>query len=106
MREIPFEKVRAWVFEAMLPFWAAHGIDNGYGGFLEEVSPGGEPTQHPVKRVRTMCRQTYVFSHAALLGWTPANALSTLGHEYLLAHARLGNGAWAKQLSREGAVVD
>ncbi len=106
MRKIPFERVRAWVFEAMLPFWAAHGIDEAYGGFLEEVSPRGEPTLRPVKRLRTMCRQTYVFSHAALLGWTPANALSTRGYEYLLAHARLADGGWARLLTREGAVVD
>ena len=106
MREIPFKKVRAWVFEAMLPFWAARGIDEAHGGFLEEVSQEGEPTQRPVKRLRTMCRQTYVFSHAALLGWAPANALSTRGYEYLLAHARLDDGGWAKLLTREGAVVD
>lgn len=106
MREIPFERVRAWVFEAMLPFWAARGIDEAHGGFLEEVSHQGEPTPHPVKRLRTMCRQTYVFSHAALLGWAPANALSTRGYEYLLAYARLDDGGWAKLLTREGAVAD
>lgn len=106
MRQIPFDKVRAWMFDAALPFWAAHGVDAAHGGFLEEVSPLGEPTQRAVKRVRTMCRQTYVFTHAALMGWGSAGALSTLGYEYLLARARLDDGGWAKVLSREGTVID
>lgn len=49
MREIPFEKVCAWVFEAMLPFWAARGIYEAHDGFLEEVSQGGRANTKPGK---------------------------------------------------------
>lgn len=106
MRKVPFDEVRAWVFEALLPFWARHGVDPVHGGFLEEVSPAGEPTARPDKRVRTLCRQVYAFSHAALLGWEKGTALSALGYDYLVAHARLSDGGWAKTLARDGSVLD
>jgi len=106
MSQIPFGRVRAWVFESALPFWAAHGVDAEHGGFLEEVSPAGAPTGVAFKRVRVMARQLYAFSHAALMGYAPARAVSTMGYEYLIAKARLGDGGWAKQLSRAGAVID
>jgi mannose/cellobiose epimerase-like protein (N-acyl-D-glucosamine 2-epimerase family) len=105
-REIPFEAVRTWVFEALLPYWAARGIDREHGGFLEELSPEGEATPRPDKRVRTLCRQIYVFSHAACLGWEEGAPLSAMGGEYLMARAALPGGGWAKTLSRQGAVTD
>ncbi len=105
-REIPFIAVRAWVFEALLPYWARRGIDREHGGFLEELSPAGEATPRPDKRVRTLCRQIYVFSHSACLGWEEGKALSAMGSQYLMARARLPGRGWAKTLSREGAVTD
>lgn len=106
MSEIPFGEVRAWVFEALLPFWARYGIDREHGGFLEEVSPEGAPTARRDKRVRTICRQVFVFSHAALLGWEEGASLSEMGCGYLFKHARLPDGAWANTLTREGSVLD
>jgi mannose/cellobiose epimerase-like protein (N-acyl-D-glucosamine 2-epimerase family) len=106
MSEIPFAAIRAWTFEALLPFWARCGVDREHGGFHEEVDFQGAPTSRPDKRVRTLCRQVYAFSHGALLGWQEGAALSTLGFEHLVAHARLGGGAWAKALRRDGSVLD
>lgn len=106
MSHIPFGKVRAWVFQSALPFWTAHGVDAEYGGFLEEVSPAGAPTDAPFKRVRVMARQLYAFSHGALMGYAPARDVSSMGYEYLVAKAQLSDGGWAKQLSRKGALVD
>lgn len=107
MNQIPFAELRAWLFEAALPFWAEAGVDTEAGGFREELGLDGAPTGVAFKRVRAMCRQTYVFSHAALLGWAPGAALSTRGYEYLLAAARLGEGeGWARLLNRDGSVRD
>ncbi len=106
MSHIPFGKVRAWVFQSALPFWATHGVDAEHGGFLEEVLPTGAPTSVPFKRVRVMARQLYAFSHGALMGYATAREVSTMGYEYLVAKARLADGGWAKQLSRKGAVID
>lgn len=106
MSQIPFGEVRAWMFQGALPFWAAHGVDKVHGGFLEELGFDGKETACAFKRVRVMCRQTYVFAHAAELGWAQGAELSRLGCDYLAAKARLPNGSWAKTLSRGGAVID
>lgn len=103
---IPFSSVRHWMFDQALPVWAERGVDRAEGGFLEELSLSGEATNCDYKRVRTICRQTYVFSHAALSGWKEGEALSRLGYEYLIAHAKLADGAWARRLSRDGRVID
>ncbi|MBS0386658.1 MAG: AGE family epimerase/isomerase [Proteobacteria bacterium] len=106
MREIPFARVRAWMFDEALPFWAQHGIDREFGGFLEELTFDGQPTGADFKRVRVMCRQLYVFSHAALLGWNEARALSDRGYDYLVARARTPEGGWARLLTRQGEIED
>lgn len=103
---IPFGEVRAWMFQEALPFWGSAGVDEK-GGFREELALDGRPTDVPFKRVRTICRQVYVFSHAALLGWDPGRALSTMGYEFLVKHAWLGpDRGWAKLLSRDGEAID
>jgi len=106
MTEIPFAKVRDWMFRDALPFWAAHGVDRENGGFLEDLNPDGSPTATPFKRVRVTARQTYVFSHAALLGWSEGERLSRLGYEFLLSNCRLPDGGYAKTLTRSGDVLD
>jgi mannose/cellobiose epimerase-like protein (N-acyl-D-glucosamine 2-epimerase family) len=104
--DIDFDEVRTWVFQSALPFWAEHGVDRRHGGFLEEVSFEGRPTACEFKRVRVICRQVYVFSHAALLGWPQGAALSARGCDYLFEHANLGGGAWARRLAHTGEVID
>ncbi len=106
MSQVPFAAVRAWMFEAALPFWAEHGVDRVDGGFYEELAPNGAPTSCDYKRVRVICRQIYVFAHASLLGWTPGAAILESGYKYLVTQARLRDGGWARRLSRHGAVID
>lgn len=106
MSPVPFEAARAWMFEAALPFWAERGVDRIDGGFYEELDHEGRPTACDFKRVRVMCRQIYVFSHGALLGWKQGADISEWGYKYLVTQARLREGGWARKLSRRGAVVD
>ncbi|MFZ2029816.1 MAG: AGE family epimerase/isomerase [Vitreimonas sp.] len=106
MTEIPFARVRHWMFEEALPFWAEHGIDREFGGFLEELTFDGQPTSVDFKRVRVTCRQLYAFSHAAILGWTEGTALSDRAYEYLLAKARTPDGGFVRLLTRQGEVKD
>ena len=106
MTQIPFARVRSWMFEDALPFWAEHGIDREYGGFLEELSFNGKPTAVDFRRVRVTCRQLYAFSHAALLGWTEGRALSDRAYDYLIAKARTPDGGWARLLTRQGEIKD
>lgn len=106
MTQIPFNEVRDWMFKAALPLWARVGIDEQFGGFLEELDFKGQPTAVDFKRVRVTCRQVYVFSHAALLGWEQGAALSQRGYDYLLAKARRDDGGFVRVLTRQGAVKD
>src|SRR5689334_22103204 len=106
MTEIPFARVRRWMFEEALQFWAEHGIDREYGGFLEELTFDGKPTAVDFKRVRVTCRQLYTFSHAAILGWSEGRALSDRAYEYLLAKARMPDGGFVRLLTRHGEVKD
>ncbi|MEQ1811878.1 MAG: AGE family epimerase/isomerase [Terricaulis sp.] len=106
MSPVPFEAARAWMFEAALPFWAERGVDRVDGGFYEELDPDGRPTACDFKRVRVMCRQIYVFSHGAVLGWKQGADISELGYKYLVTNASLRDGGWARVLSRNGAVLD
>lgn len=102
----PFEAARNWIFQSALPFWADRGVDTVDGGFYEELDQKGRPTDCAFKRVRVTCRQIYVFSHAATMGWTQGAAISDLGYDYLVRHARLPDGGWARTLTRKGEIGD
>ncbi|MFT3729138.1 MAG: AGE family epimerase/isomerase [Terricaulis sp.] len=106
MTQIPFDEVRDWMFNAALPLWARVGVDEQYGGFLEELDFAGRATSVDFKRVRVTCRQVYVFSHAALLGWSDGAALSQRGYDYLLQKARRADGGFVRLLTRQGNVKD
>ena len=68
MAEPIYKAVRHWMFEQALPFWAEHGVDRMYGGYVEQLTLDGSDAAVDFKRVRVVARQIYVFSHAALLG--------------------------------------
>lgn len=107
MNQIPFAEIRAWMFEAALPLWASVGVDHQRGGFVEELTLDGKPADTPYKRTRVACRQVYVFSHAALLGWKEGEAVAAMGADYLANKAFLGfDKGWARRLTPDGAILD
>ncbi len=95
------------MFHSALPFWADHGPDKKYGGFIEELDFSGNDAELPHKRTRVTCRQVYVFSHAKLLGFEGVDALIERGGDYLANRAWLGSdGGFARRLTRQGEVLD
>lgn len=101
------EKIRDWVFNATLPWWAANGVDRTHGGFVEQVTPDGRDANIPFKRTRVTARQIYVFSHAHMLGFSPGLDLARHGVDYLASKTWLGpDKGFARRLSREGAPID
>lgn len=108
MREIPFAAARTWLFDRALPFWAAHGVDETHGGFHEALTLAGAPLDVGFKRVRVIARQTYVFAHAALMGWDgPARALAERGGAELVARAwSPTRGHFVRTLTTAGAARD
>ena len=106
------DRIRAWLSESALPLWSNAGLD-GEGGFFDDLTINGDPRNNAPKRLRVQARQIYVFSHAHLLGWTPALGqvspldAATSGFEFMTAHYwRDQPGGFVYATSRDGAVVD
>ena len=107
MVQVPFAAVRRWMFDEALPFWSEAGVDRVDGGYVEQLDFEGRDLGVDFKRVRVTCRQIYVFSHAATLGWAPGLELARHGYDFLTQKAWLGvEGGWARTLSRQGEVLD
>jgi mannose/cellobiose epimerase-like protein (N-acyl-D-glucosamine 2-epimerase family) len=99
--------LRRWTFEQALPFWARNGVDRQHGGYLEQLKLDGTDRAVAFKRLRVVCRQIYVFSHAALLEYPHGLALARHGYEFLTSRAWLGpKRGWARLLDRDGRVKD
>jgi mannose/cellobiose epimerase-like protein (N-acyl-D-glucosamine 2-epimerase family) len=102
-----YSLIRRWTFEQALPFWARNGVDRDHGGYVEQLKLDGTDQAADFKRLRVVCRQIYVFSHAALLGYPDSLALARHGYEFLTKRAWLGpTRGWARLLDREGRVKD
>jgi mannose/cellobiose epimerase-like protein (N-acyl-D-glucosamine 2-epimerase family) len=100
-------RIRYWLFHQALPFWAEHGLDHKYGGPVEEVALDGTPSDPGFKRVRVFCRQVYVFSHAALLGWEPGQVHARAMFDAMVQFAWQGpEKGWAKTLRHDNSVLD
>ncbi|MEZ5895342.1 MAG: AGE family epimerase/isomerase [Parvularculaceae bacterium] len=102
-----FDQVEQWLFRSCLPFWAAHGPDRQYGGFIEDLTLDGADAARDFKRVRVPCRQVYAFSHAKVLGFDDGAPLIIDGVEYLATRAWMPEKqAFARRLTRAGDVLD
>ena len=106
-RKAPYVDVENWLLREALPFWAEHGVDRLSGGFVEQLSLDGGNPNVDFKRTRVTARQIYVFSHAALLGFSGGAEIARHGFDFLTRNAWLGDaGGWARRLSRTGEVLD
>lgn len=102
-------RTRAWVFDHMLPAWAAAGWDPVHGGFVETLTRDGAPNLAQPRRGRVAPRQVFTFATALLLGWDRDGAASRLvdqGLDFLDGRARAPEGGWAHLLDGSGAVAD
>jgi mannose/cellobiose epimerase-like protein (N-acyl-D-glucosamine 2-epimerase family) len=101
-----FDQMERWLDDA-LTFWSVAGVDRKNGGFVEHLNLDGSDAHADFKRVRVMCRQIYVFSHAATLGRAGSLAIARHGYEFLTTHGWLGpDHGWARRLGRSGGVRD
>jgi len=97
---------RTWMFGQALPFWAGAGKDAPGLGVHEALRLDGAPAGLPFKRMRVQARQLYAFSHAALLGWAPGRAVADDVYGFMTRHGARADGAWARRLHPDGAVLD
>lgn len=102
------QRVRDWLFNRCLPFWADRAWDSENGGFVESVALDGEPNTGLQRRGRVAPRQIFAFARAMTLGWTDPRAerLVTDGLDFLDTRARSSRGGWASLLDPVQGVVD
>ena len=96
--------------EQILPYWAAEGFDSEAGRFEERLDFAGKAIRSVPLRSMVQCRQIYVFSQAARLGWfEPGLALASeaadrLFSQWTPAGAKDGSGGLAFSIRRDGSV--
>ncbi|WBQ10575.1 AGE family epimerase/isomerase [Hyphomonadaceae bacterium ML37] len=103
------DRARAWVYDRMLPAWAASGWDPVHGGFVETLTRKGAPNLAQPRRGRVAPRQVFAFATALMHGWDKDGAASRLvdqGLDFLDGRARAPDGGWAHVLDGSGAVTD
>jgi len=106
--DFPDARLRPWLCETLLPFWAAAGFDAEHGAFVEKFEPSGAPSRDDYTRLRVQARQIFVFSHAAAAGFSPLGLQrAQSAFAFLEEHARDRDaGGWFQRLSRSGTPLD
>ena len=101
------EELRRWAIDKALPLWSIRGVDARRGGFQERLNPDGSPDLAAPRRLLVQARQTYVYAHAAALGWFPeAKRLALGGAAFLLERYRSADGGYVFSLEPDNSVAD
>lgn len=99
-------RIRRWLFDEALPFWADTAIDPASGCFVETLDLSGRPVRSGRRRMRVAARQTYVFAHAVTLGHGQWRGLVEAGVAHLRERLWLPGGGFPRLLDDDGAVLD
>ncbi|KCZ94549.1 AGE family epimerase/isomerase [Hyphomonas johnsonii] len=105
-RAIPFDEIHRWMFDTALPLWADVGFDGQTGTFAEKLAFSGKPIDTGFHRTRVTGRQTYVFAHAALMGWERGQDLAAAGARKLNAIYQGPEHGWPRTTNTAGDVID
>lgn len=106
-QSIPTQTIRTWIEKQALPLWADVGVDRTHGGFVERLTLSGQPAADDYKRMRVQARQIFVYSHAAVHGWSgPALATARHGYDFLTRHFWHPDGGWIFSTRRDGTALD
>lgn len=97
------ERYRANLFESVIPFWTRHSADREHGGYFTCLDREGR-VYDPRKYVWLQGRQIWMYSRLyneveRRQEWLE---MATLGMDFLLAHARDGEGRYYFRLERDG----
>jgi mannose/cellobiose epimerase-like protein (N-acyl-D-glucosamine 2-epimerase family) len=96
-----------WLFDKTLPYWRAHAIDHGLGGFHEKLDSALLPASENGKRIMVQGRQIFVFSQAYLQNHDPADLnAARAGFEFLKTYGLHGDGGWRHKVDPGGAPLD
>lgn len=102
------ERLRFWLQQTLLPFWAEAGFDAGAGAFVEKFDAAGRPDCGDGTRAMVQGRQIFVFCHAAAAGFGDLGlAAARRAFAFLDEHgwARDGGG-WIHSFTYDGRPLD
>lgn len=95
-----------WLLGHVLPFWLQRTRDVS-GGFVEGLTPGGEPVRDPTRTTLVQARLTYTFAHAYVLsGEACFRKAAEHGYAFLARALRAPEGGWYRAVTADGAVLD
>lgn len=100
------ENLHKQLFDEILPFWAAHGIDNEYGGILCALDYDG--TRVSTEKLlwfqgRAIWVYSFLYNH---FGKNPLHLeIAKKIKDFVFAHALQPDGWWAEELTHEGKVL-
>ncbi|MEK9661549.1 MAG: AGE family epimerase/isomerase [Alphaproteobacteria bacterium] len=107
------DRIADWLHGQALPLWSQAGLDAKCGGFVETLTLDHRPNLDRPKRLRVQARQTYVYSHAHLIGWTPPHggptALEAAAHgfDFMTRHYwDATTGGFVFAATRDGRPAD
>jgi mannose/cellobiose epimerase-like protein (N-acyl-D-glucosamine 2-epimerase family) len=95
-----------WMIDSALPFWLTTGYDGPGRGFVEHLGLDAKPATISFKRVRVQARQIYVYSHAAILGWSGGLAAAEETFAFTVTNGWHPEGGWIRKMGRCGGIVD
>jgi mannose 2-epimerase len=93
----------------LLPYWATHGIDKQYGGFLTYFDRHGKPTGETVKTLLGHARMVYTYASAHRVGFGEGQFLDMArqGVEFLLDHfLDRSHGGWYWTAEQDGTPLN
>lgn len=108
-KTIPYtDKIKSWVFDKALPFWAERGFDYEFGGAHEALDHGGKPVNLGRKRLRVTARQVYCYAKAYELGWNKDEAKKIVDHcvNTLITTGWHKDGGFIHHYNLDGTVQD
>lgn len=100
-------EAREWLLDACFPLWSERGT-RGFG-FVEALDLLHRPIESDQARVRVQARQTYVFTAAMSLGWSPDRAMDLIytGLKVLGQSCRRPDGVFGRDLNlTTGRLMD
>lgn len=95
-----------WLYDSAIPLWLRHGVDSDRGGFYGALDPETLQNVVPIKRLRVLTRQLYVFCEGARAGVPGAQEAVEAGTAYLFEKFANPDGGYAFACDLDGNIID
>jgi mannose/cellobiose epimerase-like protein (N-acyl-D-glucosamine 2-epimerase family) len=101
------QDLRRWLLGSLIPNWAERAVVPGQPGYLEYLTPSGEPDWHQTRTTLVTARLVYVFSFAHFLQPSDSTlAAARHGLDFLLHRCRGGDGLFRHAVDPSGQPIE